>query len=378
VSVFITEKSAPYYWYSFQIQRRRFFGSTRCKARKEAERFEALERERAKELIKATQRAATSLAMKDVTARLWTDSAQYDAEPDATFTNIGRLVDYFGGTTLLTDIDHAKAKKLVAWRRGHRVSGRKDQTDAPLIANATVNRSTTKMLQRLFTFAKAEGARFEREPKWDDLLLPEPVERIRELQDAEADAINEHMRADYEPFFAFARGTGMRLRELVGLKWSEVNFGTKQIIKTGKGGRRIVCEITPTIRDIIFPLQGHHPDFVFTYVCACSNRRTGRIKGERYPLTIDGVKQYWKQLRANAGVTDFRFHDFRHDFGSKLLRVTGNLKLVQRAMNHADIKTTLRYAHVLQSDIAEAIERVAQAQRQRSAGKRTGKLKEVG
>jgi integrase len=316
--------------------------------------------------------------LNDVTARLWTDSAQYDAEPDATFANIARLVDYFGKTTLLTDIDHAKAKKLVAWRRGHRVSGRKDQTNAPLIANATVNRSCTKMLQRLFTFAKAEGARFEREPKWDDLLLPEPVERVRELQDAEADAINKHMRADYAPFFVFARATGMRLRELVGLKWSEVNFGTMQIVKTGKGGRRIVCQITPTIREIIFPLQGHHPDFVFTYVCACSNRRTGRIKGERYPLTTNGVQQYWKQLRASAGVTDFRFHDFRHDFGSKLLRDTGNLKLVQRAMNHADIKTTLRYAHVLQSDIAEAIERVAQAQRQRSAGKTTGKFKEVG
>jgi site-specific recombinase XerD len=41
------------------------------------------------------------------------------------------------------------------------------------------------------------------------------------------------------------------------------------------------------------------------------------------------------------------------------LRETGNLKLVQRALNHADIKTTTRYAHVLDSEVAEAMEAVA-------------------
>ena len=34
-----------------------------------------------------------------------------------------------------------------------------------------------------------------------------------------------------------------------------------------------------------------------------------------------------------AGVSGFRFHDFRHDFASKLLHETGNLKLVQRAQS---------------------------------------------
>jgi integrase len=52
-----------------------------------------------------------------------------------------------------------------------------------------------------------------------------------------------------------------------------------------------------------------------------------------------------------------RFHDFRHDFATKLLRETGNLKLVQRALNHADIKATLRYAHVTDEDLRAALER---------------------
>ena len=375
MSVFITKKSAPYYWYSFQIQRRRFFGSTRCTSRKEAERIEALERDKAKALVKAEQRSRTSLAMDDITARLWTDQAQYDADPDVTMANLGRLVDYYGKTTPLTDIDHAKARQMVAWRRGHRIKGKKD---APLISNATVNRSTTKVLQRVFAFAKAEGVTFDNEPKWGELLLAEPIERVRELQNDEAEAIDANMRSDYKPFFAFAEASGMRFKECVELNWSEVNFGTKQIIKTGKGGRRIVFPITDTIREIIFPLQGNHAERVFTYQAIYGNRRLNIVRGQRYPLTVNGAKSAWLRLRTDAGIKNFRFHDFRHTFGSRVLRETGNLKLAQQALNHADIKSTVRYCHVLGDEVADAVERAAQALRKRTnAGKNAGVIREV-
>jgi integrase len=71
----------------------------------------------------------------------------------------------------------------------------------------------------------------------------------------------------------------------------------------------------------------------------------------------------WKRLRKTAGVVGFRFHDFRHDFGTRLLRETGNLKLVQKALNHSDIKSTLRYAHVLDSELVEAPERFAKSRK---------------
>jgi integrase len=322
------------------------------------------------------QRSRTSLAIDDVAARLWTDQAQYDADPAAISVNMARLVDYFGKTTTLTDIDHGKAKAMVAWRRGHRIKGKKD---APLIAPATVNRSSTKVLQRLFTFAKAEGVVFDHEPKWGDLLLPEPEERVRELHDGEADALNDAMRTDYAPFFDFALASGMRFKECVTLRWSEVNFGTKEIVRLGKGGRRVTFPITDTIREILFPLQGQHPDFVFTYVAVYGNRRFGIVRGQRYPLSYNGTKSAWQRLRADAGVTDFRFHDFRHNFGTKVLRETGNLKLAQKALNHRDIKSTLRYVHVLNQDVADAVERVASARRRkRVRGETLGKIRETG
>jgi integrase len=239
----------------------------------------------------------------------------------------------------------------------------KERPGALLVANATVNRSTTKVLARLFGFAKGERAIFEHEPNWEKHWLPEPEERVRELQDHEGEKLDAAMRDDYAPYFDFVRASGMRQSEGLDLRWSEVNFGTKQIVRLGKGGRRVTFPITDSIRAILFPLQGHHADFVFTYVAVYGNKRQGLVRGRRYPLTRSGVKAAWQRLRKNAGVKDFRFHDFRHDFGTKLLREIGNVKLVQRALNHRDIKSTLRYAHVLNDDIAKGVEAVAQSRK---------------
>jgi integrase len=105
---------------------------------------------------------------------------------------------------------------------------------------------------------------------------------------------------------------------------------------------------------------------VFTYVAR--KTRGKQKKGRRYPVTYEGVKTRWRRDRAASGVKDFRFHDFRHDVGTKLLRATGNLKLVQKALNHADIKTTTRYAHVQTEEVAEAL---ARYQESRNKSRRT-------
>ncbi|TNJ41558.1 tyrosine-type recombinase/integrase, partial [Phaeobacter sp. B1627] len=56
-----------------------------------------------------------------------------------------------------------------------------------------------------------------------------------------------------------------------------------------------------------------------------------------------------------AEIEDFRFHDLRHTFATRMLRATGNLKLVSRLLGHTSIETTMRYAHVLDTDLADAM-----------------------
>jgi integrase len=227
--------------------------------------------------------------------------------------------------------------------------------DAPLVAPATVNRSVTEVLKKLFTRAKAWGVRFDHEPGWKKHWLKEPEERVRELQPEELDNLDTAVREDFRDINDFADASGLRLNECL-LRWSEVNWQGKQILKRGKGGKKTTVRITPLIRSILWPLQGHHEEFVFTYVAQRTRKTQNLIKGRRYPITYSGLKSEWKRHRARSGVKNFRFHDKRHDFATKLLRESRNLKLVQKALNHRNIKTTLKYAHVLDDEVGSAIE----------------------
>jgi site-specific recombinase XerD len=78
--------------------------------------------------------------------------------------------------------------------------------------------------------------------------------------------------------------------------------------------------------------------------------------GQRYPITCGGASTVWKRVVRNAGIDDLRLHDNRHDTASKVLRKTGNLKVVSRLLNHTNIATTAKYAHVLDEEVAEALE----------------------
>jgi integrase len=221
---------------------------------------------------------------------------------------------------------------------------------------------TTEQLKKLFTRAKLWGISFEHEPQWRRHWLTQ--ERVRELVGDEAERLEAATRDDYAPFFAFVAASSWRLKECIALQWSDVDWSARQIRKPGKADKLEMVPITSAIREILWPLRGHHPERVFTYMAV--RTRDGRVKGKRYPLTREGVKTAWRRLRKRSGVIGFRFHDYRHDSGTKLLRTTGNLKLVQKAMNHRSIRSTLRYAHVLDSEVADAMERMGSPKKSRA------------
>jgi integrase len=350
----VKDSRSPFFRYDFQIGGHRFFGSTKCKNRREAEAVERVEREKAKRHLAQVRAATGSLRLDDIAGRYWQEIGQHHAGARNTERQIGYLIQFFTKDRLLTDITGDDVARLVAWRRGYRARPSKD---APLISAYTVN-DTTEQLKKLFVRAKAWGVVFDREPEWRRYWLTEPQERVRELVGDEAEKLEAATREDYAPFFAFVRASGLRQRECL-LKWSEVDWGAPQIRKAGKGGRLVTVPITKTIREILWPLQGHDPKYVFTYVA--QRTRDGRTQGERYPLTYSGVQIAWRRLRQRAGVADFRFHDFRHNLATKVLRETGNLKLTQRVLNHRSIKSTLRYAHVLDDEVADAMERVTES-----------------
>jgi integrase len=265
---------------------------------------------------------------------------------------------------LFTDITDAEIAKLVAWRRGQHCWGRET---APLIKKATVNRSTTELLKKLFIRARDTWkVQFADWPTWKTHILKTKSEVINELQEGQGEALMAATRDDYAPAVEFEHVTGWRQGAVIALEWEQVNWGAKTIrFPTKEGKDEQTIEINAALRAILWPLRGNHPTRVFTYVgkrTRIVERETGPervIAGRHYPLTASGFKTAWRRAKKAAGIKKFRNHDLRHDFATKLYDETGDIYAVQNAMGHADVKTTMRYVHRRKGAVNAAIAEIA-------------------
>jgi integrase len=57
------------------------------------------------------------------------------------------------------------------------------------------------------------------------------------------------------------------------------------------------------------------------------------------------VKKSFSAACRKAGITDFRFHDLRHTFGTRLADAGVDVVKIKELMGHASIVTTMRYIH---------------------------------
>jgi integrase len=288
------------------------------------------------------------------------------------------LGDQLGPNTLLREIGPLKISDAITARK---IQGKvKDDTRIGDLKPATINRTVIEPLRRVMNRARKHWEESVQEIAWGDFLLDEPKERIRELTSEEEERIFKSMREDYEPLLLFALVTGFRLGECVNLTWSDIDFGDLSISVVGKGDKKGVVPITPDVRDFLWDLRGHHPDKVFTYVAQRDLPQRKIVKGERYPVTREGLKTRWRRAKVGAKLVDYRFHDNRHTAATRFLRATGNAKLAQHFLRHEDVATTMKYAHASRDDLRSALNQVAESRKKSRTGtqKRKKALKTAG
>ena len=73
---------------------------------------------------------------------------------------------------------------------------------------------------------------------------------------------------------------------------------------------------------------------------------------------LTNINKSWDGLVTDAKLTDFRFHDLRHDFASKLVMAGVDLNTVRELLGHADIAMTLRYSHLAPDKLADAVSKL--------------------
>jgi integrase len=146
----------------------------------------------------------------------------------------------------------------------------------------------------------------------------------------------------------FAIYAGPRRGELLKLRWSDVDFHLDILnFKQTKSNKDRAVPMEPIVREALSELREIAGDLEYVFV----NPDTGTRYTE--------VKKSFASACRGANITDFRFHDLRHTFGTRLADAgvdVGKIKeliadagvdvgKIKELMGHASIVTTMRYIH---------------------------------
>ena len=74
------------------------------------------------------------------------------------------------------------------------------------------------------------------------------------------------------------------------------------------------------------------------------------------------VKLLWKRVRVAIGRPEVTIHDLRHSRASALARNGASLPMIGQVLGHASASTTARYAHLVDGDLRDLVERTVMSQ----------------
>ena len=162
---------------------------------------------------------------------------------------------------------------------------------------------------------------------------------------------------EYYPFFLMAARTGLRLGELLAIRWSDIDFNSRyvwvrQSYRRGqftppKDGRDrkvdMSDQLAATLRKLLTQRKrealqkglGEIHELVFH-------------RGSGAPLEQNYVRRDFKRILKKAGLREIRPHDIRHTFASLLLTQGESPVYVKEQLGHSSIQITVDiYGHLI-------------------------------
>jgi integrase len=250
-----------------------------------------------------------------------------------------RVVEVLGADMALTDVSELTIERFKKARR--------DAGKEP----GTVNRELVSL--KHFLGRCVDWGWIAKRPKIT--LLREPPPRVRWLSESEraqlAKALAKPQRAAFGRLVTAALLSGQRLGNLIALRRADVDLvhHTMTLPKT-KSGKRHHVPISPALAEVLTAaLATSKGDHVFV----------PQRGGGKHPYTRSGVSTFFARVSQEAGLTDFRFHDLRHDFATAVRRSGHGLDVVQALLGHASPAMTQRYVHLGRDALSSAVSNLA-------------------
>ena len=147
----------------------------------------------------------------------------------------------------------------------------------------------------------------------------------------------------------FAMNTGLRREELFTLTWEQIEVHGEsggEVVRVDSGKAK-------SLRTRRVPLNAASR----SVLDEVGRRSSGLI----FPSPITGrartdIRQAFYRVLTKTQIDNFKWHDLRHTFASRLAMNSVDLNTIRELMGHSDLTMTLRYAHLSPGHLQEAVE----------------------
>jgi integrase len=208
---------------------------------------------------------------------------------------------------------------------------------------------------------------------------PRPIKKImRTLTPVEVEYLLEVAKESYYyPIIYFAVSTGLRLAEILGLRWRDIDLEmlsisvsqvlckrngitTFKIPKTQHSRRRIsmIPKLAAMLRDYKINREWLYTQS--TKLLTLDDLLFTTYRGQ--PLNPSVIGHNFHKIALQANLPGVRFHDLRHTFASLMLLRGVSPKIISEALGHSSVAFTMdTYSHIIdgmQSDAMKLLDDV--------------------
>jgi integrase len=165
------------------------------------------------------------------------------------------------------------------------------------------------------------------------------------------------------PFIILFKECGIRPGTIMNSRWSDIDFESKFFRIRKSIDKKSLANFVPLNELAFQTLKEWRKHHIHSKCFNLIEKKSDSWlfpspQDPKYQLTT--IKTAWQRLVRVADIHNFRFYDLRHDFASKIMMKTGNIYLVSHLLNHRQIETTKRYAHLMDQTKMQAVQTLDQ------------------